>query len=265
MRIRRPGRRRGSGQRAPCGADCAGTAAGARPAAAARPAARLPRRTGPARRTHPLAGRVGPAVAVAVAAQRPARRRPSRRTSSCSTRCTPPSTETAALRARDRRLICQVRVGTYAGTDPDASRFPAAVRGAAVGRPAGQPVARRTAVGRAGAGARRPVPAVPGQGLRGGGARRRRRVRAPHRLPARLRRPAAVQPAAGRAGPRRSTSPPAWSTTCRRSPRWRPTSTSRSTRSASGCGQCAKLLPFADADKPVFHVEYAGARPTTSA
>ncbi|WP_319458830.1 endo alpha-1,4 polygalactosaminidase [Micromonospora sp. RTP1Z1] len=46
------------------------------------------------------------------------------------------STETAALRARHRRLVCQVRVGTYAGTDPDASRLPTAVRGAAVaGRP----------------------------------------------------------------------------------------------------------------------------------
>ena len=47
------------------------------------------------------------------------------------------STETAALRARDRRLVCQVQVGSYATTDPDASRFPAAVRGAQVpGRPA---------------------------------------------------------------------------------------------------------------------------------
>ncbi|GHJ56079.1 endo alpha-1,4 polygalactosaminidase [Nonomuraea sp. TT08I-71] len=46
------------------------------------------------------------------------------------------SGETGALRARHRRLVCQVRVGTYAATDPDASRFPAAVRGTAVpGRP----------------------------------------------------------------------------------------------------------------------------------
>ncbi|MFU8850309.1 endo alpha-1,4 polygalactosaminidase [Micromonospora sp. SL1-18] len=46
------------------------------------------------------------------------------------------SAETAALRARDRRLVCQVRVGTWAPTDPDASRFPTDVRGAAVtGRP----------------------------------------------------------------------------------------------------------------------------------
>lgn len=46
------------------------------------------------------------------------------------------STETAALRARDRRLICQVRVGTYAPTDPDATRFPSDVRGNPVkGRP----------------------------------------------------------------------------------------------------------------------------------
>ncbi|KWV33066.1 endo alpha-1,4 polygalactosaminidase [Micromonospora rifamycinica] len=43
--------------------------------------------------------------------------------------------ETGELRRRDRRLICHVPVGTYAGTDPDASRYPAAVRGAAAGRP----------------------------------------------------------------------------------------------------------------------------------
>ncbi|MEU8068393.1 MULTISPECIES: endo alpha-1,4 polygalactosaminidase [unclassified Micromonospora] len=46
------------------------------------------------------------------------------------------SAETAALRGRGRRLVCHVRVGTYAADDPDATRFPAAVRGAAVpGRP----------------------------------------------------------------------------------------------------------------------------------
>ncbi|MGC4895677.1 endo alpha-1,4 polygalactosaminidase [Micromonospora sp. DT31] len=46
------------------------------------------------------------------------------------------STETAALRERGRRLVCHVRVGTYAGSDPDVTRFPVAVRGAAVpGRP----------------------------------------------------------------------------------------------------------------------------------
>ncbi|MCI4064730.1 endo alpha-1,4 polygalactosaminidase [Micromonospora sp. R77] len=44
--------------------------------------------------------------------------------------------ETAALRARHRRLVCQVPVGTYAGTDPDANRWPVAIRGAPVaGRP----------------------------------------------------------------------------------------------------------------------------------
>lgn len=47
------------------------------------------------------------------------------------------STETAALRSRDRRLICQVRVGSYAITDPDADRFPADVRGAPVAGRAG--------------------------------------------------------------------------------------------------------------------------------
>ncbi|MFJ8685319.1 endo alpha-1,4 polygalactosaminidase [Micromonospora wenchangensis] len=43
--------------------------------------------------------------------------------------------ETGELRRRDRRLICHVPVGTYAGTDPDATRYPAAVRGAAAVRP----------------------------------------------------------------------------------------------------------------------------------
>ncbi|MGY0003075.1 endo alpha-1,4 polygalactosaminidase [Micromonospora sp. I033] len=46
------------------------------------------------------------------------------------------SDQTGALRARHRRLVCQVRAGTYAATDPDASRIPATVRGTAVpGRP----------------------------------------------------------------------------------------------------------------------------------
>ncbi|MGC5021075.1 endo alpha-1,4 polygalactosaminidase [Micromonospora sp. DT47] len=43
--------------------------------------------------------------------------------------------ETAALRSRDRRLVCQVHVGSYAVGDPDATRFPAAVRGAPARRP----------------------------------------------------------------------------------------------------------------------------------
>ncbi|MEH0981131.1 endo alpha-1,4 polygalactosaminidase [Micromonospora sp. CPCC 205556] len=43
--------------------------------------------------------------------------------------------DTTALRRRDRRLICHVPVGSYAGTDPDASRFPAALRGAPTGQP----------------------------------------------------------------------------------------------------------------------------------
>ncbi|MER7441066.1 endo alpha-1,4 polygalactosaminidase [Micromonospora avicenniae] len=45
------------------------------------------------------------------------------------------SAETAELRARDRRLICQVHVGSVDTDDPDASRFPAGVQGAAGRRP----------------------------------------------------------------------------------------------------------------------------------
>ena len=43
--------------------------------------------------------------------------------------------ETGALRRRDRRLVCHVPVGTYADVDPDATRFPALLRGGPAGRP----------------------------------------------------------------------------------------------------------------------------------
>ncbi|MEU4338967.1 endo alpha-1,4 polygalactosaminidase [Micromonospora lupini] len=43
--------------------------------------------------------------------------------------------QTAELRTRDRRLICQVPVGSVRSTDPDASRVPAAVQGAPGPRP----------------------------------------------------------------------------------------------------------------------------------
>ena len=85
--------------------------------------------------------------------------------------------QTAELRSRDRRLICQVRVGSVRSTDPDASRFPTAVQGSA-GREPGSRWLDVRGLGGAGAGAGRPVPALPGQGLRRGGAGRLRRVRA---------------------------------------------------------------------------------------
>ncbi|MFI6266059.1 endo alpha-1,4 polygalactosaminidase [Micromonospora sp. NPDC051006] len=43
--------------------------------------------------------------------------------------------ETAELRARDRRLICQVHVGSVLPTDPDVTRFPGTAIGAAGRRP----------------------------------------------------------------------------------------------------------------------------------
>ncbi|MFV2111535.1 endo alpha-1,4 polygalactosaminidase [Micromonospora sp. LOL_025] len=46
--------------------------------------------------------------------------------------------QTAELRSRDRRLVCQVHVGSVLPADPDADRFPAAVRGAASRRPQGR-------------------------------------------------------------------------------------------------------------------------------
>ncbi|MBX7268495.1 endo alpha-1,4 polygalactosaminidase [Micromonospora sp. Llam7] len=39
--------------------------------------------------------------------------------------------QTAELRSRDRRLVCQVHVGSVHRSDPDESRYPAQVRGAA--------------------------------------------------------------------------------------------------------------------------------------
>ncbi|MEH0974596.1 endo alpha-1,4 polygalactosaminidase [Micromonospora sp. CPCC 205546] len=43
--------------------------------------------------------------------------------------------QTTELRSRDRRLVCQVHVGSVLPGDPDADRFPAAVRGAVSHRP----------------------------------------------------------------------------------------------------------------------------------
>ncbi|MEV6365540.1 endo alpha-1,4 polygalactosaminidase [Micromonospora musae] len=45
------------------------------------------------------------------------------------------SAETAELRARDRRLVCQVHVASVRSDDPDADRFPESVQGAAGRRP----------------------------------------------------------------------------------------------------------------------------------
>ncbi|SCL30073.1 Glycoside-hydrolase family GH114 [Micromonospora nigra] len=44
------------------------------------------------------------------------------------------SAQTAELRSRGRRLVCQVHVGSVRDTDPDTDRFPAAVRGTATDR-----------------------------------------------------------------------------------------------------------------------------------
>ncbi|MBQ1075266.1 endo alpha-1,4 polygalactosaminidase [Micromonospora sp. C31] len=43
--------------------------------------------------------------------------------------------QTAELRSRDRRLVCQVHVGSVVPGDPDADRFPTVLRGAASRRP----------------------------------------------------------------------------------------------------------------------------------
>ncbi|GAA4579563.1 endo alpha-1,4 polygalactosaminidase [Micromonospora coerulea] len=167
------------------------------------------------------------------------------------------STETTALRARDRRLVCHVRVGTYAGTDPDATRFPTAVRGAAV---AGRPGSRWLDVRQWDA--LRPVLADRFRLCRGKGfgavalADADGYLHRPgfpldfddqllfNRRLATLARSLDLSPGLVNDVPQVAALAPdfdfAVNEECVR------------------LRQCAKLLPFADADKPVFHVEYAG-------
>ena len=170
----------------------------------------------------------------------------------------------ATTAARDRRAALPGPPADLPGArrlgppaDPDASRFPAAVRGAA-GPPARQPVAGRTAVGRA---ASRCWPTGSGSA----GARASARWRSPTPTGTRTRtgfpldfddqllfnrrlaelarsleplpRPGQRRAAARRAGPGLRL---------------------RGQRGVRPAGQCAKLLPFTDAGKPVFHVEYTG-------
>ncbi|MEU3455036.1 endo alpha-1,4 polygalactosaminidase [Micromonospora sp. NPDC006766] len=165
--------------------------------------------------------------------------------------------ETAALRARGRRLVCQVRVGTWTPTDPDASRFPADVRGDAV---SGRPASRWLDVRRWNT--LEPVLADRFRLCRGKGFGAvaiddadgyRHRPGFPfdfddqllfNRRVAALARRLALSPGLVDDVPQVAALAPdfdfAVNQECVRR------------------RECAKLLPFADAHKPVFHVEYSG-------
>ncbi|GAB3848148.1 hypothetical protein GCM10029963_30680 [Micromonospora andamanensis] len=149
--------------------------------------------------------------------------------------------ETAQLRSRSRRLVCQVHIGSVHPADPDASRYPAQVRGATAAR-TGRiwlDVRRWDAL--------RPVLADRFRLCRGKGfgavvfadadgydRRSGFALEFDHQLQFN-RRVAALARSL-------DLSPACWAT-CRRSPRWRRISTSPSTRSASGCASARSCCP----------------------
>ncbi|MGC5289709.1 endo alpha-1,4 polygalactosaminidase [Micromonospora sp. DT231] len=163
--------------------------------------------------------------------------------------------QTAELRSRDRRLICQVHVGSVRSADPDASRLPDAVRGAAARRPDSRWLDVRSWD------ALEPVLADRFRLCRGKGFGAvafadadgyASRTGFPldfddqllfNRRLAQLARTLSLSPGLVNDVPQLAALAPdfdfAVNEECVR------------------LGQCAKLLPFADAGKPVFHVEYA--------
>ncbi|MCO1596132.1 endo alpha-1,4 polygalactosaminidase [Micromonospora sp. RHAY321] len=164
--------------------------------------------------------------------------------------------QTAELRSRDRRLICQVHVGSVRSADPDASRFPAAVQGSPGRRPGSRWLDVR------GWDALEPALADRFRLCRGKGFGAvaladadgyASRTGFPldfddqllfNRRLAQLARSLDLSPGLVNDVPQLAALAPdfdfAVNEECVR------------------LGQCAKLLPFADADKPVFHVEYTG-------
>ncbi|MFF5171270.1 endo alpha-1,4 polygalactosaminidase [Micromonospora sp. NPDC000089] len=165
--------------------------------------------------------------------------------------------ETSALRARDRRLICQVQVGSFAAGDPDATRFPAAVRGT----PARRPQSRWLDVRRWDA--LEPVLADRFRLCRGKGFGSVALADADgyaHRTGFGLtfddqllfnRRLAALA--------RSLDLSPGLMNDVGQVAALAPDFDFAVDEECVRLRQCAKLTPFADADKPVFHVEYAGA------
>ncbi|MBM0234762.1 endo alpha-1,4 polygalactosaminidase [Micromonospora sp. STR1_7] len=164
--------------------------------------------------------------------------------------------QTAELRSRDRRLICQVHVGSVRSTDPDANRFPDAVRGSVGRRPDSRWLDVR------GWDALEPVLADRFRLCRGKGFGAvaladadgyASRTGFPldfddqllfNRRLARLARSLSLSPGLVNDVPQLAALAPdfdfAVNEECVR------------------LAQCAKLLPFADEGKPVFHVEYTG-------
>ncbi len=149
--------------------------------------------------------------------------------------------QTSELRSRDRRLVCQVHIGSVHPTDPDASRYPARVRGATTAR-----------TGRVWLDVRRwdvlrPVLADRFRLCRGkgfgavvfadaDGYDKRSGFALEFDDQLTFNREVAALAA-------RWTSPPGCSTICRRSPRWHRTSTSPSTRSAYGWTGATSCCP----------------------
>ncbi|MET8230506.1 endo alpha-1,4 polygalactosaminidase [Micromonospora sp. NPDC005298] len=164
--------------------------------------------------------------------------------------------QTAELRSHDRRLICQVHVGSIRSADPDASRFPDAVRGAVGRRPGSrwldvrawdalEPVlADRFRLCRGKGFGAVALADADGYASRTGFALDFDDQLLFNRRLARLARSLSLSPGLVNDVPQVAALAPdfdfAVNEECVR------------------LGQCAKLLPFADADKPVFHVEYTG-------
>ncbi|MEU7839390.1 endo alpha-1,4 polygalactosaminidase [Micromonospora sp. NPDC049114] len=164
--------------------------------------------------------------------------------------------QTAELRTRDRRLICQVSVGSLRPTDPDASRVPAAVRGAAGPEPGSRWLDVR------GWDALEPVLADRFRLCRGKGFGAvalsdadgyAHRSGFPlgfddqllfNRRLARLARTLDLSPGLVNDVPQLAALAPDFDFVVN--------------EECVRLDQCAKLLPFVDAGKPVFHVEYTG-------
>ncbi|MEU7611886.1 endo alpha-1,4 polygalactosaminidase [Micromonospora sp. NPDC049204] len=163
--------------------------------------------------------------------------------------------QTAELRSRDRRLICQVHVGSVGTADPDASRFPDIVQGSTGRRPGSRWLDVRSWD------ALEPVLADRFRLCRGKGFGAvaladadgyASRTGFPldfddqllfNRRLAELARSLSLSPGLVNDVPQLAALAPDFDFVVN--------------EECVRLGQCAKLLPFVDAGKPVFHVEYA--------
>ncbi|MEH1169885.1 endo alpha-1,4 polygalactosaminidase [Micromonospora sp. CPCC 205539] len=164
--------------------------------------------------------------------------------------------QTADLRARDRRLICQVYVGSVDPADPDATRFPQTVQGSAGRRPGSrwldvrgwdalrQVLADRFRLCRGKGFGAVALADADGYAQRSGFPLAFDDQLLFNRRLAELARSLDLSPGLVNDVPQLAALAPdfdfAVNEECVR------------------LRQCAKLLPFADAGKPVFHVEYSG-------